>query len=125
MLKCQTLDLWNVFGAGTLAGSIQAVITCPFEGVKIRMQKSLEAGGMQYRTTLDCARGVSQAAGFRGLFRGFIATLLRDSYSFGVYFAFYEGLKRKYSHLAPSAVVSFFSGGVRPGDQVCCFSTLP
>jgi hypothetical protein len=114
ILNSPRLDLWNVFLAGTLAGSIQAIVTCPFEGIKIRMQQSLEDGGRQYKNTLECAKDVYRIAGFRGVFRGFLSTLLRDSYSFGVYFAFYEGLKRKYGHMAPTAVVSFFAGGVRP-----------
>ena len=46
----------------------------------------------QYKGTLDCYRKTVQRYGIRELFRGYNSTLLRETFSFGCYFASYEWL---------------------------------
>jgi len=48
----------------------------------------------KYRGTLDALRAVSRAEGLRGLTAGLLPTLLRDVPFSGLYFMFYERLKR-------------------------------
>ena len=48
----------------------------------------------KYRGTLDALRAVSHAEGLRGLTAGLLPTLLRDVPFAGLYFMFYERLKR-------------------------------
>ena len=50
---------------------------------------------IKYKNSMDCISKIIQAptSGYKGLYRGLIATILRDSPAFGVYFVTYEGIK--------------------------------
>ncbi|KAM3594118.1 uncharacterized protein V6R79_002597 [Siganus canaliculatus] len=83
----------NHFLAGASAGAIQCVICCPMELAKTRMQ--LQGTGQKkskkvYKNSLDCLRTIYKKEGIRGINRGMVATLLRDTHGLGVYFLSYD-----------------------------------
>lgn len=107
------------FLAGAAAGSIQCVICCPMELAKTRMQ--LQGTGEKkskkkmYKNSLDCLVRIYKKEGFRGINRGMVTTLLRETPAFGVYFLTYDVLTRSLgcepedSYLLPKLL---FAGGM-------------
>jgi len=71
--------------AGSAAGLTQVVVTNPYELVKVRLQTSKLSAAV-----------VLKELGFRGLFTGAPATLLRDVPFSAMYFTMYGNLKRIY-----------------------------
>lgn len=89
----------NQFLAGAAAGAIQCVICCPMELSKTRMQ--MQGTGMRksstkklYKNSLDCLTRIYQREGLRGVNRGMVTTLIRETPGFGVYFWAYDVLTR-------------------------------
>lgn len=86
---------------GIGAGVIQSVLISPIELVKIRLQ--LHSNNTQYKTKqsgnhkgpADIARSIIRTEGWRGIYRGFTITVLRDGPSHGVYFCTYEYMREK------------------------------
>uniref|UniRef100_A0A8C6TGW8 Mitochondrial basic amino acids transporter n=1 Tax=Neogobius melanostomus TaxID=47308 RepID=A0A8C6TGW8_9GOBI len=80
----------NQFLAGASAGTIQCVICCPMELAKTRMQ--MQGTGEKkskrklYKNSLDCLVRIYRKEGLRGINRGMVTTLLRETPGFGVYF---------------------------------------
>ncbi|XP_032804030.1 mitochondrial basic amino acids transporter [Petromyzon marinus] len=111
----------NQFLAGSAAGVIQCVIACPMELAKTRMQlqgtgeKGTKKSSRLYKSTLDCLRKIYQREGVRGINRGMVCTLLRETPAFGFYFLTYDVLTR---HLGcepddPSLIPKLlFAGGM-------------
>lgn len=56
---------------------------------------SAQQASVRYRGMAHCAASVLAAEGPRGLYRGFVATLYRDTGSTGLYFLVYHGTKRR------------------------------
>ncbi|KAJ3416844.1 hypothetical protein HDV05_008429 [Chytridiales sp. JEL 0842] len=79
----------NIFWAGCGSGFVNSFFSCPMELVKIRLQNQKD-GKKMYKGPLDCCRCIWRTEGPRGFFRGFGATVWRETPSYGVYFASYE-----------------------------------
>ncbi|GFZ48109.1 hypothetical protein JCM24511_05857 [Saitozyma sp. JCM 24511] len=75
-------SLGQICLAGAGSGVIGALLTCPTELIKIRQQS---APPHLDPSTLDVVRSIIRTDGFRGLYRGFTATALRDL-GYGPYF---------------------------------------
>jgi solute carrier family 25 carnitine/acylcarnitine transporter 20/29 len=86
------LSLSKIIMAGGCSGAIVAVINCPFELVKVKLQTSNNA----YKNVIDCGISILKQQGIRGLYRGFPMTIARDIPSFASYFGMYEGVKRAF-----------------------------
>uniref|UniRef100_G3PHK1 Mitochondrial basic amino acids transporter n=1 Tax=Gasterosteus aculeatus TaxID=69293 RepID=G3PHK1_GASAC len=77
---------------------IQCVICCPMELAKTRMQ--LQGTGEKkssrklYKNSLDCLVRIYNREGLRGVNRGMVTTLIRETPGFGVYFLSYDVLTR-------------------------------
>ncbi|XP_008589979.1 PREDICTED: mitochondrial carnitine/acylcarnitine carrier protein CACL [Galeopterus variegatus] len=82
------------FVAGAAAGAIQCVICCPMELAKTRLQLQDAGAARAYRGSLDCLAQIYRREGVRGVHRGMLSTLLRETPSFGVYFLTYDVLTR-------------------------------
>ncbi|XP_068433051.1 mitochondrial basic amino acids transporter-like isoform X2 [Clinocottus analis] len=88
----------NQFLAGAAAGAIQSVICCPMELAKTRMQ--MQGTGEKkpsrklYKNSLDCLVRIYNREGLRGVNRGMVTTLIRETPGFGVYFLAYDVLTR-------------------------------
>ncbi|KAK9058009.1 hypothetical protein SSX86_022849 [Deinandra increscens subsp. villosa] len=88
--------------SAAFAGSIISFVLCPSELVKCRMQiqgtDSVVPAYRKYSGPLNCAVETVKTEGVKGLFRGGVATLLRESIGNAVFFSTYEYL-RHYLHL--------------------------
>ncbi|XP_004698859.1 mitochondrial basic amino acids transporter [Echinops telfairi] len=84
----------NQFLAGAAAGTIQCVICCPMELAKTRLQLQDAGQARTYSGSLDCLGQIYRREGLRGINRGMLSTLLRETPSFGVYFLTYDVLTR-------------------------------
>lgn len=88
-----SLSLGRLSLAGGLAGSVMALLNCPIELIKVRLQVQTGARKPLYRNFVDCARKTFASEGLIGLYRGFGMTLARDFPSYAGYFFVYEGSK--------------------------------
>ncbi|KAM8832045.1 mitochondrial basic amino acids transporter-like isoform 2-T2 [Spinachia spinachia] len=88
----------NQFFAGAAAGAIQCVICCPMELAKTRMQMQgtgeKKSSRKLYKNSLDCLVRIYNREGLRGVNRGMVTTLIRETPGFGVYFLSYDVLTR-------------------------------
>uniref|UniRef100_A0A8C4R7T7 Mitochondrial basic amino acids transporter n=1 Tax=Eptatretus burgeri TaxID=7764 RepID=A0A8C4R7T7_EPTBU len=113
----------NHFLAGSTAGAIQCIVCCPIELVKTRMQ--LQGTGEKgrsrtrtYRNSLDCLRKIYRKEGVRGINRGLVCTLIRETPAFGLYFLTYDGVTRALGcepedpHLIPKLLVAGGMSGI-------------
>lgn len=111
-------------GQLSIAGGISAIpasfVMAPMERVKCLLQiqqQQQQSVGMppKYKGMVDCARQVYQEGGIRSVYKGTVATLLRDVPGSMVWFGVYEWIKREMSRnsnaaLSPSAVLT--AGGI-------------
>ncbi|CAF4848692.1 unnamed protein product [Pieris macdunnoughi] len=79
--------------AGGVAGILQSIVCTPVELIKTRQQLA-KPGEMMPTGAWSGARYVIRTSGYRGLFRGFGITVLRDSPGFTMYFISYEAMTR-------------------------------
>lgn len=98
----------QVFVAGAGSGLINSVVSAPSELVKIQMQNQrtgrrprrgesfgkTSSGTTGAMSPMQCLREIVTTHGWRGCFRGLGATVLRETPSYGVYFAVFDGLQR-------------------------------
>lgn len=106
---------------GGITGLVSALIMCPTEHVKTRLQlqhnsnvvMSNRSNEVIYRNGLHALRHIYETAGMAGLYRGFAATALRQGPSFSVYFTTYNTLKSQAAHYQKDSLwMSIASGGV-------------
>lgn len=90
---CPTLT--QIFIAGAGSGLVNSLISGPVELAKIQMQNQRGRGQGSFRSPSHCLRLVYRTAGLIGVYRGFLATILRETPSYGVYFACFEWLRRQ------------------------------
>ncbi|GAT22895.1 hepatocellular carcinoma down-regulated mitochondrial carrier protein [Aspergillus luchuensis] len=87
-----TPTLPQYYLAGCFAGLTNSLISGPIEHIRIRLQTQPHGALALYTGPFDCARKIiSQAGILRGLYRGQVATLIREGHGIGVWFASYEG----------------------------------
>uniref|UniRef100_A0A8R1DXF8 Mitochondrial 2-oxodicarboxylate carrier n=1 Tax=Caenorhabditis japonica TaxID=281687 RepID=A0A8R1DXF8_CAEJA len=81
--------------AGLFSGLTEAVVICPFEVVKVRMQADRKTSVKEQRSTAAVAREIYKTEGFgvSGLYRGIGATLGRHGAWNMVYFGLYHSCK--------------------------------
>ena len=78
---------------GSFTGIVSSIILCPTELVKIKMQTQNNEAKTAYRSSFHAARSILANHGIQGLYRGFVATSVRQGIGFGVYFSSYDRLK--------------------------------
>jgi len=109
----QTANTLKVFMCGSAAGIMQAFVICPMEHIKCRLQvqqsvavaataataTSTIASTQQqqlYKGPVDACISITKNHGFfNGFYRGMGVTLLRETPSFGMYFAVYDTIKNR------------------------------
>ncbi|RHZ33911.1 hypothetical protein DYB37_002870 [Aphanomyces astaci] len=114
-------SLSSVFYAGSIAGFVQSFVVAPTDLVKCQLQVqdgyththtfpyplyhscvfslflacSFQRGGRRtFAGPMDCIRHITATHGARGMFQGLWPTILRDTFSYGVYFYVYEATLR-------------------------------
>lgn len=111
--------------AGSIAGLSQSIICSPMELAKTRMQiqglgeshKKFKCTKHIYTGPVDCLHKIYKMEGVKGVFRGFGLTVMRETPSFGAYFASYEWICRHFRPEDPSieeigTLALLFAGGM-------------
>ncbi|KAJ7521153.1 hypothetical protein O6H91_19G040300 [Diphasiastrum complanatum] len=94
-----TPKLFAVVPSAAFAGAAVSVILCPTELIKCRLQ--VQAGHtnanlpdyQRYLGPLDCLQKTLKREGVQGLFRGWTATVFRESIGNAVFFTTYEFMR--------------------------------
>lgn len=81
-----------VFLAGAAVGPAAAVISTPFEFLKIQLQFS-QRSSVPYKNTVDAAYKILRTYGVRTIYTGHIINTYREMLFLGTYFAVYEYVK--------------------------------
>jgi hypothetical protein len=85
---------------------VQALVICPTEHIKCRLQTqhAMPPGTSQtiYKGAFDAFDKILSSHGMRGLFRGFGCTVCREIPSFGLYFSSYDYVKETVSNILSS-----------------------
>ncbi|KAI8893215.1 mitochondrial carrier domain-containing protein [Globomyces pollinis-pini] len=99
--------------AGSFSGFVNGFLSSPMELVKIRLQNQSSDPKYQYKGPIDCVQKIIKMDGLRGLYKGFGSTLLRETPSYGAYFASYEILCRMIPDVDPNqpSLGILFAGG--------------
>lgn len=91
----QPLTTPQLFYAGAFSGIFTTVIMAPGERIKCLLQ--IQQGGTQpqkYSGPVDVVKQLYREGGIRSIFKGTVATLLRDVPASGMYFMTYEWLQK-------------------------------
>ncbi|KAL4641807.1 mitochondrial basic amino acids transporter-like [Arapaima gigas] len=127
----------NQFLAGAAAGLVQCVVCCPMELVKTRMQ--MQGAGQRkvptctrkvqtnlYKNALNCLMCIYQQEGLRGINRGMLCTVVRETPGYGVYFLTYDVLTQWMGcgPDAPYLVIKLLLAGGLAGSA-CWIATYP
>jgi solute carrier family 25 carnitine/acylcarnitine transporter 20/29 len=103
----------DIFIAGALGGLVNCAICSPLELVKTRLQiQDSNSAQVLYKGPIDCIVKTYRHAGFRGIFRGMNATILRDMPSYGIYFVGYEFFKSRWGESPFALLMAGGSAGV-------------
>lgn len=90
----QPLTKPELFAAGSFSGIFTTSIMAPGERIKCLLQ--IQQGGTappKYNGMVDCARQLYAEGGIRSIYKGSVATILRDVPASGMYFMTYEWVK--------------------------------
>ncbi|XP_054166711.1 probable mitochondrial glutathione transporter SLC25A40 [Oppia nitens] len=100
--------LWVPIVAGSVARTLAAVIISPLEMIKTKMQSQL----FTYGELALALRHMIRVQGYRSLWTGITATILRDAPFSSIYWAVYETMKQHAfgSPVEPTVPVSFICG---------------
>eukprot|EP01016_Furgasonia_blochmanni_P013168 TRINITY_DN1666_c0_g2_i7.p2 TRINITY_DN1666_c0_g2~~TRINITY_DN1666_c0_g2_i7.p2 ORF type:complete len:190 (-),score=48.09 TRINITY_DN1666_c0_g2_i7:567-1136(-) len=84
--------------SGFFAGFVNAWVVSPVELVKCRLQVQLDnkenlSSANRYTGPMDVVKKIAKKDGFKGFFRGNVATMLRELPCYGAQFAAYEATK--------------------------------
>jgi len=100
-----TFTPWKILAAGAAAGAAGSVVSSPTELIRTKMQmvrknnilaqiKGSAAGGLNpeenYKGNWDCAKKILRNHGLRGIYSGYLSTLLRDMQGYAWFFFGYE-----------------------------------
>ena len=101
----------ELFVAGSISGAATVVVTTPTDLLKIRLQVSSGGGGIAAMSV--AAREIFAKQGIRGFYRGAVATLMRDTFSTGLYFCVYHEMKREMKRAEYNGVAGeLMAGGI-------------
>jgi solute carrier family 25 carnitine/acylcarnitine transporter 20/29 len=100
------LSISQISAAGFFSALPQALLTAPFERVKVLLQiqgqKTLGVGEKpKYSGGVDVVRQLYKEGGLRSVYRGSGATVARDGPGCAAYFATYEYIKRRLTPVDP------------------------
>ena len=91
----------KAFVCGSVAGFFQALVICPVEHVKCRLQIQHGKGTPDniYKGPSQATRSILSRYGISGMYRGFWVTSWREVPAFGFYFALYDFAKDRINSL--------------------------
>lgn len=112
----EELTKLQLFCAGAFSAIFTTVIMAPGERIKCLLQVQQDsAGPKKYSGPRDVVRQLYKEGGIRSIYKGTVATLLRDVPASGVYFMTYEWIKelmKSESSTEFSLLATIFAGGM-------------
>ncbi|XP_034243224.1 congested-like trachea protein [Thrips palmi] len=91
----EELSLVQLFNAGAFSGVLTTVIMAPGERIKCLLQvQQAGTGPAKYAGPKDCVKQLYREGGLRSIYKGSVATLLRDVPASGMYFMSYDVIQR-------------------------------
>ncbi|KAG1672759.1 Serine/threonine-protein phosphatase 2A regulatory subunit alpha isoform [Nymphon striatum] len=84
---------WQMYCAGCVGGGAATFITCPVENVKVKLQVQSGSNGV-YKGPVDCIVKLIKTRDIAQLYKGFLATFIREFPSSGIYMVTYEAIER-------------------------------
>lgn len=79
----------ELFLSGWLAGFSNCIVSTPAEHFRIRMQTQSKENPI-YKGSIDCMKKIYRSYGLKGVYKGVVPTIFRDSIGYGVYFSMYS-----------------------------------
>lgn len=101
-------SLSQLFIAGSFGGIISTFVTTPCEFIKIHLQ--MDKSRIQLGNIRKIILQYTKPYGLKGLYTGLFPTMIRDSYSTGIYFSSYYSIIRKMDSNSSSS--QMLSGGI-------------
>ncbi|XP_071965065.1 mitochondrial carnitine/acylcarnitine carrier protein-like [Antedon mediterranea] len=133
-LKLQTPSQANTkygvmqtFVAGMVSGAFTTLFIAPGERIKCLLQIQQASGAeVKYAGPVDCAKQIYRNSGAKGVFKGSVATFIRDVPGNGVYFLTYELMKKTLTPEGGSSANlgagrTLLAGGVA-GMMICIYA---
>ncbi|KAJ7951775.1 Mitochondrial carrier protein [Quillaja saponaria] len=124
----EPLSYKGVVLGGVSTGALQSLMLSPVELVKIRLQLQNKVQSAEsHRGPLGVAKSIFRTEGFRGMYRGFAITMLRDAPSHGIYFWTYEYMREQLhpgcrkSGQETMRTVMVAGGLAGAASWVCCY----
>mmetsp|Transcript_2208 Transcript_2208/g.2945 ORF Transcript_2208/g.2945 Transcript_2208/m.2945 type:complete len:289 (+) Transcript_2208:96-962(+) len=105
------LTIPQYYAAGSLAAVPISLVESPVDFFKIQLQAQVGEG--KYSGVFDCAKQVYASQGIKGVYQGFVASLMRNVPCFGAYFFSFEATKAALTKKGedPSLGTCFVAGG--------------
>jgi len=106
------LPLRSELYCGMIAGGAVCAVETPIDLLKIKLQSQVGKQA-QYKNVFHAARKIYGDNGIRGLYKGFVPTVLRNVPAFGGYFFTFEAVKRWLTKPGevPTLTTCFLAGG--------------
>jgi solute carrier family 25 carnitine/acylcarnitine transporter 20/29 len=93
--KAKELSMGHLAICGSIAGIVNSFISTPAEHIRIRMQSQGTMANPPYKSSMDCIKKIYGQHGLRGIYKGFIPTLWRETFAYAVYFSMYDWTIKK------------------------------
>jgi len=81
----------ELFLSGWLAGFANCIVSTPAEHFRIRIQTQSKERPI-YQGSVDCMKKIYKNYGLKGVYKGVVPTIFRDSTGYAVYFSMYSTL---------------------------------
>jgi len=103
--------------AASVGGLVTALVVCPFDVVKTRLQVDGPAHhtsviGQQFKGTVDAFIKITRSEGVLSLWRGLVPALIMAVPNAAIYFNTYEALKKRLKDVVPQVAVPMVSGSL-------------
>lgn len=115
---------------GLLAGAIGILVANPTDVVKVRLQAQLRSTNNEparYKGSIDAYRLIVREEGWRGLYRGLVPNLLRNSFMNMAELATYDTVKETLIHTlgyADGTIIHMGSGACACGAGLGLFACV-
>ncbi|CAD8096043.1 unnamed protein product [Paramecium sonneborni] len=113
--------------AGGVSGIAYALVVCPAEMIKCLLQMQIKNIDHELRSPFRCVVTLLQREGIRGMFKGLVATIIRDVPQNAAFFTTYEYTKYLFKQRNNSDDISFLQALVCGGMSgiACCLASYP
>nr|CDS30257.1 mitochondrial carnitine:acylcarnitine carrier [Hymenolepis microstoma] len=102
----------ELFCAGMFSGIFTTILMAPGERIKCLLQIQTKDAHIKYHGPLDVVKQLYREGGIRSIYKGSVATLLRDVPASGMFFLSYEWIKEILGPKNIAVHYTLFAGGM-------------